>query len=110
MIFIIDFDYYKNNFLGTLIPCEKFYHIEKKASAYVKNAILNKNSDITEVKDAICATCELIFNEEKRNGIKSENNDGYSVTYSDNSCFAQKVYDIITIYLANTGLLYRGMN
>jgi len=106
MIFIIDFDYYKNNFLGTLVPCDKFYHIEKKACVYVKNAILNKNSDITEVKDAVCAVCELIYNEEKRNGIKSENNDGYAVTYFDNPSFTQKVNDVITIYLATTGLMY----
>ena len=109
MIAIIDFDYYKNNFLGSLISLDKFYSIEKKACVYVNGAIGGKNSDIGEVKDAVCAVCELIYNEEKRNGIKSENTDGYSITFSETESFKEKVFDVISIYLANTGLLYRGI-
>lgn len=61
------------------------------------------------MKDAVCAVCELIYNEEKRCGIKSENTDGYSVTFEENGNFKEKVFDVIRIYLANTGLLYSGM-
>ena len=110
MVTIIDFEYYKNNFLGTLIELEKFYYIEKKAEKYVESMLLGKKSDISEVKDAVCAVCELIYNEEKRGGIKSENTDGYSVTFSETEIFKEKVYDVIRIYLANTGLLYSGIN
>lgn len=89
---------------------EKFNHIKKKAEIYVNYILAGKTlPDISESKDALCAVCDLIYNENERGGIKSENTDGYSVTFESESDFLSRVYDEIKAYLANTGILYRGI-
>ena len=43
--------------------------------------------------------------------MKSESNDGYSVSYADAgsySAVSSEMYRTVRTYLANTGLLYRG--
>ena len=109
MIEIITYDYYKNNFLGKLVPEEDFEHIEKKAVVYVNYALVGNLGDSDAEKDAVCAACELIYKEKDRSGIKSENTDGYSVTFDTGSDFTLKILDEIKIYLANSGKLYRGI-
>lgn len=105
----VDFNYYRDEFLGTLIPIKEFYHIESKATVYVNYVLLGNMKDTDEFKNAVCAVCELIYNESKRGGIKSENNDGYSVTFEEIGDFYDRVIDVVKVYLSNTGLLYRGI-
>lgn len=42
--------------------------------------------------------------------VKSFGNDGYSITYTDDKTASQQIYDIIYTYLANTGLMYCGVD
>lgn len=42
--------------------------------------------------------------------VSSFSNDGYSVSYTDQKTAAQQIYDIIYTYLANTGLMYCGVD
>ena len=65
------------------------------------------------VKDAICCAVEKYSTYQKlRNQeLKSESNDGYSVSYADagkESDMRQEVIADMKIYLSGTGLTYRG--
>ena len=42
--------------------------------------------------------------------VSSFGNDGYSVSYTDQKTATQQIYDIVYTYLANTGLMYCGVN
>ena len=50
---------------------------------------------------------EVFFRRQGALGIKSENTDGYSVTYSDIG-LAEELYEIAELYLGETGLLFKG--
>ncbi|WP_119298682.1 head-tail connector protein [Mediterraneibacter butyricigenes] len=65
------------------------------------------------VKDAACCAVEKYTDYQKLRAqeLKSESNDGYSVTYSDagkESDMRQDVISDIKTYLSGTGLTYRG--
>lgn len=68
------------------------------------------SDELTErIKQAACRAAEVWEEKNASDGIVSENNDGYSVTYSDKRKTARAAAeDTIKIYLADTGLLYRG--
>ena len=63
--------------------------------------------------------CDVIYNLTANDGkiVKSENTDGYSVSYVTERIDGQdaekvlenKLYRIAKVYLGNTGLLYRGV-
>ena len=64
-----------------------------------------------EVKDAICAMAEYNFHEDKKTpGVRSENIDGYSVSYGDSTETSRsaELYSVAKNYLSDTGLLHRG--
>lgn len=56
----------------------------------------------------------LYFSNNANNGsvspVASFGNDGYSVSYTDKKTATQQIYDIIYTYLANTGLMYCGVD
>ena len=81
----------------------------RKASAFLRAFIFDEKSaqENEDVKFACCEIADLYFDENERNGIKSESNDGYSVTYNDSE-MTSKANEIALTYLAHTGLLYRG--
>lgn len=114
-----DYDYYTNDFYEPLSDCvipsgERAVFL-KKASAFLDSLFVHgKPSEPypEEVKNACCEIAECIYIYSKREGISAESNDGYSVTYSyrgGNSAGGEKAYAIALRYLANTGLLYRGI-
>lgn len=113
----VDFSYYKNTYHGSQIKEEEFGNAECEAEAYV-NAVtfgrIRKLSDIPDcVKNAVCAAAEEmhIYLERKKSPVKSESNDGYSVTYadvvSDSEC-TRNMNRRVKMHLANTGLAYKG--
>ena len=64
-----------------------------------------KNTD-TSAADSIA-----IQREKSEVVVKSESNDGYSVSYADAGSYTfvrGEMYRTVRTYLANTGLLYRG--
>lgn len=124
----VNYDFYKNT-LGGMIPDEdKFAAVEAEAEAhisyltYINGDIFAKESD--RVKLAVCSAAEVIYNYKTRTtaggtaGIKSESNDGYSVTYvteaqdgqTAEAALRKKVYDAIRVYLLPTGWLSRKVN
>ena len=94
---------------------------EKRAEAVLHRISFDRVKRLPEipdmVKDAICAMAEIDYQEEKKTpGVKSENSDGYAVTYADSgnttgaSGRVALMYQEASIYLGNTGLLYKGVS
>lgn len=118
----VNYDFYKDT-LGGLIPEDKFAAVEAKAEAhisyltYINGDIFAKES--AAVKLAVCAAAEVIYKDMTSNtagvGVKSESNDGYSVTYvteaqdgqTAEEALRKKVYEAIRLYLLPTGWLSR---
>lgn len=103
-----DCDFYTNVYHGNLSGFELEKSL-RRANAYIDTLILCIPSDIPDaVKYAVCEIADIYAAEERHSGIASENNDGYSVTYDRSRSVDTQVYDIAAVYLAKTGLLYRG--
>lgn len=119
-----DYQFYKEEFRGTM-PEESFERNIVQASALINYFTFDRaEKQITEkVKLATCAVCDVIQNNqlqtEHNNGhgeVKSENNDGYSVSFvttqkegeTPEEALQRKAYQAAYLYLSGTGLLYRG--
>lgn len=116
-----DYDYYKHSFAGTLIPAEEFTSLANKAERYLDYVTMH-NTDISDpVKNAVCAAAEAVYEVQRQyadipKGIKSENTDGYSVSYADfdidklRQQEKQAMYEAIRQELSGKGLLYQGVS
>lgn len=107
-----DFEYYVNSFKGRKTPQEEFDGYMKKASDLINGITLFKAQNYsadTSVKDCACALCDFYFEEEENGKYSSANVDGVSVTYARRKSSDKSISDILSTYLAPTGLLYRGM-
>ena len=127
-----DFAYYTGTYYGTSIPEEKFPYYARQASMLINALTFGRTAAVAAsllpdaVKDATCRAAELYAEYEARksnaaaatrNGlVKSETNDGYSVSYADYDASAEKaeaedaIGRELAIYLASTGLMYRGFS
>lgn len=116
-----DYEYYKNSFSGILIPEEEFPLLANKVSRYLDHVTMHRISEATDkVKNAVCAGAEALYEfiqmyKNIPKGIKSENTDGYSVTYSefDMDKFKRQentvMYNAFAQELSGTGLMYQGV-
>lgn len=115
------YSYYKDTYHGSALSESEFNYYAKRASANVDQYTFGRltsmrSSDIPDaVRDATCAAAEELSSFDKTDGgrIASENNDGYAVSYRDTSGADYQnaeLYDVIELFLANTGLLYRGFS
>lgn len=116
-----DYEYYKNSFSGTLISEEEFSPLANKVSRFLDYVTMHRINEVTDsVKNAVCAGSEALheLNQMYKNipkGIKSENTDGYSVTYSEFDIEKIKKLENTAMYnafvqeLSGTGLLYQGV-
>ena len=118
-----DYKYYTEEFGGAKVPEESFARAEKWAEAYIKRLtyiagdIFAESVDI--VKDAVCAAAEVYYSCNQGNAtngaVKSENNDGYSVSFvveqSDGQTLEElirkKAYNAVSVYLLPTGWMSR---
>ncbi|MBQ4109705.1 MAG: hypothetical protein IJC74_02360 [Clostridia bacterium] len=87
--------------------CEKYL---AKATAFLNGLFTSPlTGEVScDVKHATCEIAEAFYLDDGKKGIKSEQNDGYSVSYDDYDVLKNAV-DIALIYLGNSGLLYRGI-
>lgn len=112
-----DYNYYLKVYCAALKePGIEENHIEwylKKASAFLDSLFLYrkpKKPYDCEISDACCEIADCLFRLEKIEGIEREENDGYSVTFSNASSSPYKAaYDIAVRHLGLSGLLYRGL-
>ena len=119
MAIYADYIYYKESYLGKMKERE-YSRLARKASAYLDRVTFGRLERINlpaevkgKVKDACCAVADAYLLNEKGGGIASETNDGISVEYvagiSNTKTDDQRLNDAARLYLAGTGLLYRGV-
>lgn len=119
----VDYLYYTVEYGGGQISEEKFNSCVRKAEAYIRQLTYARGDifavEKDTVKDAVCSVAE-VYNafEGELSGagkVKSENNDGYSVTYVTEQTDGQtaeellrkKAYEAAYMYLLPTGWLGR---
>lgn len=118
-----DYQYYAKDYGGTEIPEESYSRAERWAEAYIsKLTYLSGNifdEPIDAVKDAVCAAAEVYYtcniSSTSHGTVKSESNDGYSVSFvveqSDGQTVEaltrRKAYDAVSVYLLPTGWMSR---
>lgn len=110
---MIEYGFYEDKYLGSKIPRENLPFYVQKAEIYLKAIapLAFKNRDRNDVKMTLCAISDILYIDESEgigNGVASESNDGVSITYSLPKTTAQKISDVIRLYLSGTGFLYRG--
>lgn len=113
----VEYTYYIGIFRGTLTESD-FNRLSVKASAYMDRVTfgrLAEETDETVLNSAGLAFCAVVdaMKQNEEGGIKSESNDGVSVTYVENSGSAKtdgrRLREAVDLFLGGTGLLYRGI-
>lgn len=116
---MVAYMYYTDNYGGIEVPEDRFKWAEQKAVIYLDNFTFGRLKDAVIddiVKNCICDMSEVIYRFEKQGSEqvkKSENTDGYSVSYvteladgqDRQDAMRKKLYGIAECYLMNTGLL-----
>ena len=118
-----DYSYYQETFGGTM-PEAAYAAAERKAEACI-SYLTYLNGDIFATEDdrgkqAVCAAADVIQEDSQKRasgsaGLKSESNDGYSVSYvteqqdgqTAEEALRRKVFEAIRVYLLPTGWLSR---
>lgn len=124
-----NFDFYTNQFLGSMIPKDDFDAAALRASQFLEyytRGKVKENADMEAVKMATCALAEeyytvlaaqrLAQQTATEGDIESQTVGSYSVKYRSKAETAHalaavsrvKLAEIARQYLAHTGLLYRG--
>lgn len=81
-----------------------------RANMYLEELFLRPPKEIdNKIKYAACEIADMYYENAMYSNISSENNDGYSVSIDKRYSVNRKAYFIACRYLANTGLLYRGI-
>ena len=105
------FNVYNSGHQGVL-PRQEFDRYINAAQREVQGQL---QGDITDgdawdvVALCICEVAETLFKDEKQASVKSESTDGYSVTFKDGDCVDDRIRKILLKRLAQTGLLYAGV-
>lgn len=119
-----DYEYYADTYKGTVIPEEAFPEAIRKASAFIREITHDRIDEVTDdVRDAACSVAEVRYLESEAQShgndnreVKSENTDGYSVSYvtegrdgeTREETVRRKMHLTARKYLIHTGLLYAG--
>lgn len=118
----VDYAYYQTKYNGKLDQAT-FEQQEHQAEAYIRYLTMRQAlPDLDVVRDAVCSVADAYAAVYSSSGqsagaVKSENNDGYSVTYvtdrTDGETLeayaVRKAYEAARIYLLPTGLLNRSV-
>lgn len=108
-----DYLYYQDVYGGTM-PESDFSRQARKASAYLEQLTLGRirlMAGDSRVRDACCAVAEE-YQTQERGFVVSETNKNHSVTMGRTDTEKSggfRLYEAAALYLAGTGLLYRGM-
>lgn len=104
----VTYEYYKDSFGGSLIPESHWKSIEVKMSARLNRYTFDRMEEgawPAQAKIALCEMCDCACKHDQRDGITSENNDGYSVSFDVSRSLDSMLYRIAEVYLVNTGLM-----
>ena len=106
-----DLVFYNENYGGdSKIPAALFPLWERRAQTELLHITGGriKGKDDECIKMCVCEMAEYLYECCIIGGIKSENNDGYSVSYQERD-IKKELIKIAQVYLANTEYLYRGV-
>lgn len=116
-----DYIFYTNTYLGTAIAETAFAQLALRASAVIDQITFDRAGDetlpdvVNKIKLAMCAIAEELQNQDNSNGadgIASESQGQYSVSFAANSSRMQsnqsKLERVAKLWLANTTLLFAG--
>lgn len=115
----VPYEFYIGTYHGALAEAD-YNRLAVKASAYLDRATFNRLAAVTDAptlelaKLACCAVADAMADIERNPGVKSEDNDGISVTYADGAGPAKadgkRLREAAGLFLGGTGLLYRGVD
>lgn len=116
-----DYTYYVTSYLGTLVPESSFPQLALRASAVIDQITFNRaagdTTNTAAIKKAMCAVAEELHRQDLANGvdgIASESQGRYSVTYLANSNRSKSNQDKLiaaaTVWLQSTYLMFAGFN
>jgi hypothetical protein len=125
MTVYVDYTFYTNTYLGTVIPSADFGNLAVRASANIDRITFNRvapiitaNTDtatIALIKMATCAVAEELKKQDAiggLDGLQSESLAGSSVSYNSKAqaqkTNSMKVTQAAVLFLADTGLMYKG--
>ena len=112
----VDYSFYTDTYGGKRISQDDWQRISQKAEQRLDSFTFGRCSGDWEgeswcnlAKCAVCEMAEILCADEKRSGKTSENTDGYSVSYDTEKSLGSTLYDVVQVYLGDTGLLYAGV-
>ena len=114
-----DYTHYSTVYLGNSIAEADFPRLALRASAQIDRLTYNRaatdTDNTTAIKNAMCAVAEEIQRQEQSDnvdGVTSESQGQYSVSYGTNSNRARsnqtKIVDAAKLWLETTGLMFAG--
>jgi len=124
----VDYTYYATTYDGSAISSAEFTAYATRASAYIDYVTMDRAATlmrlvspspeetalISKVKNAVCAVADQFKNYDAIGGgsISSESVGSHSVSYAtaDRKVYAANVSNAAEIYLAHSGLMFRGFN
>lgn len=124
----VDYTYYTTTYDGSAISSAEFTAYANRASAYIDYVTMDRAATlmslvspspeetalISKVKNAVCAVMDQLKSYDVTGGgsISSESVGSHSVSYStaDRKVHAANVSNAAEIYLAHSGLMFRGFN
>lgn len=104
---------------GGTMPEADYRRLSRKASAFLDKVTFDRiaagqpEAVMEKVRAACCAVADAYLLNEQGGGVAAETNDGVSVTYVagvGSKTDAQRLREAAALYLAHTGLLYRGVD
>ena len=109
---MVDLVFYNESYGGEgKIPASLFSLWEKRAEAtlmQLSGGRIKGQENMECVRFCICEIAEFLYEQESLKGVKSESNDGYSVTYQERDA-KREILKIAETYLSETDFLYRGV-
>lgn len=112
----VDYTFYVDTYGGSRIPESSWDRLSQKAVQRLDAFTFGRCTGdcigepwCNSAKCAVCEMAEILFADEKRDGKTSENNDEYSVSFDTSKSLSSLLYDVVRVYLGNTGLLYAGV-
>ena len=104
------FNTYNNGTKGFLTEDSFDLYIAKAWRELEGLLVSEETADYSEkINLTVCEIAEELCQREKLRGIKSENIEGYSVTYADGAFTRKDIINIAVRNLGDTGLLYLGV-
>ncbi len=96
----VSFTFYKTAYFGEVIGTEaEFRPFERTARAFIESITMGQKPSAEAAKMAVCAVSEVLFREADRDGLATEHNDGYIVTYDRTEPIWNKLWVAAWLYL-----------